>query len=201
MYSLVLAAALSGQATVPAHCWRGCHCWCGCHCYCGCSCWCGCWGCHHYCGCWCGCYSCACYGCYGCYVCHGCYACYGCCGGVVVQSAYVVQPASNGGAQQLSPPKPAGTEGSPQAKVIIEAPANAKVYVDDKLTNSSGKTQRVFVTPRLEQGKDYYYMVKVEMEHEGQTVTETKKLIVRAGKESRLSFAAPTSTATATASK
>jgi uncharacterized protein (TIGR03000 family) len=129
----------------------------GCHGCHGCY---GCYGCH---GCW-GCYG-GCYGCYG-----GCYGCYGGCYG------YYAAPA---------PTKMAST-GAP-AQLIVQVPADAKLFLDDQLTTTSSE-ERTFVTPNLDSGYLYTYTVRAEISRDGQKYTETKKIGVTAGSTSRLSF-------------
>jgi uncharacterized protein (TIGR03000 family) len=74
------------------------------------------------------------------------------------------------------------------AKVIIDVPATAKLYVDDQLTIGTG-TRRVFSTPALVPGQAYYYQLRVEYEQDGKTVTETRRLIVRNGETAQTAFA------------
>jgi uncharacterized protein (TIGR03000 family) len=90
------------------------------------------------------------------------------------------------------PPKPA--DGKPgdvkpdgTAKLIIDIPDNAKVYVDDKpLQAPAGK--RSFNTPPLERGVAYYYVFRAEVVVDGKTQSESKRVIVRAGDTSQLTF-------------
>jgi uncharacterized protein (TIGR03000 family) len=117
----------------------------------------------------------------------------------------VVPPPPATGPETAPPPKPSGTGTtslSPnQARVIVEVPADAKLYIDDQLMKTTS-TRRVFRTPELEKGKVYYYMVRVEVQRDGQTYTDTKRLLVRTGQEIVQSFADlgnTTGTGTATA--
>ncbi len=186
MYSLVLAAMLTAGADAPA--WgRGCcgGCCGGCYgCYGGCR---GGWGC---CGCYggcCGCYGGGCYGCYGggCYGCgggyaYGCYGgcygggCYGCYGGMVA-APVVTQPAQM-----------AATSTS-QATVVVQVPADAQLYVDGYRVKQTSST-RTFITPDLEPGTRYYYTVKAQVMRDGKSVEDTKRVYVRAGQTSQVSF-------------
>ena len=88
------------------------------------------------------------------------------------------------------PPKPddAKPDAKPgTAKLIIDVPENAKVYVDDRLLQTqAGK--RSFNTPRLEQGVSYYYIFRAEVVVDGKTQSESKRVIVRAGETSQLAF-------------
>ncbi len=203
MYSVVLMAALTTGSATPAWGLLGCHgCWGGCHgCYGGGGgCWGGCRG--GFGGCWGGCrggyggYACnGCYGggyaCYGGY--GGCYGwtgggCYGCYGGWTGVSNYAPTPRRP--VDKLPPPKPAEekkTSADGRARVIVELPGDAKLYVDDQLMKSTAPP-RVFKTPSLEQGETYYYMLRAEVVRDGNTRSERKRVLVQAGKEVRVSF-------------
>ncbi|MFN4258166.1 MAG: TIGR03000 domain-containing protein [Gemmataceae bacterium] len=195
MYSLVLMAALTTGGDAPAFCWSkcGCGCW-GCGCW-GChKCGCGCWGCHK---CGCGCYGCGCYGChgcYGCYGCHGCYGCYGCygchgchCAGYSVTVPVYTTPATPP-AEMIPAPKPVEPAPNGSARLIINVPEDAKLYIDDhEMKTPAG--QRVFRTPQLEAGQTYYYIVRAEVERDGQTISDSKRVLVRAGETVTTAFA------------
>jgi uncharacterized protein (TIGR03000 family) len=218
MYSLVMMAALSTGTNAPAHWFsHGCHgCWScfgcsGCYGNCfGCygSCYGG-WGSCH--GCWSisiGCRG-GCYGCYGSYAsCYGCYgSCYGCygvgCYGGASHGAPAYGNGAWGGAPGAMPPamdtRPAeplprpekksetGSSGTAQARLIVELPADAKLYVDDRLMRTMS-AHREFHTPTLIPGQTYYYILRAEIERDGQKHMQTKQILVRAGEEVRTSF-------------
>jgi uncharacterized protein (TIGR03000 family) len=89
-------------------------------------------------------------------------------------------------------PKAKGSEGAlpAKAKVIVELPAaDAKLIVDGRETKPSTETRRVFNTPDLEPGREYFYTMRVEYTRDGQPVTETRRVVVRAGAETVASFA------------
>jgi uncharacterized protein (TIGR03000 family) len=177
MYSVVLMAALATTADAPA-CHGG---GCGCH---G-----GCYGCY---GCYGGCYGCygGCYGCYGgCYGCYGgCWGgCYGCYGGGVI----VAPPAGGGEVIPAKPKEMKGKEGETAAprtaKLVVELPDDAKLFIDDQLMKTpSGK--RTFNTPTLDRGQAYYYMVRAEVVRDGKTYSETKRVIIRVGDTAQALF-------------
>ncbi len=212
MYSVVLMAALTAGTTTPS--WgsgchgcsggwgggHGCHGlfsgWLSCH---GCS---GCqggWasrsgygGCH-------GCYGGASAGCYG-YACNGsggCYGghaagCYGCHGAAAHAPAQMIAPpAPPGGAapEQVPAPKKEDKKSASlsQARLIVELPADAKLYVDDRLMQTTSE-RRVFNSPRLEQGQTYYYILRAEVVRDGQTLSDTKRVLVHAGEVIQASF-------------
>jgi len=211
MYSLVLMAALSGSSAAPAT-W-GCHgcygCY-GCGCYsCGCyGCGCysyGCGGCYRYgCGCYgCGCYSYGCGGCYrygcGCYGCgcysYGCggyvsYGCYGC-GGVIVQPAApstpAVKPAAPAAPATPAPAKKEGAAAKAPAQLVVNLPAQATLTIADQPTQATSAVRR-FVSPELEPGKNYSYTLKAELERDGQKLTATKEVTVRAGETTEVTL-------------
>ena len=75
-----------------------------------------------------------------------------------------------------TPPVKPGTS----AKLIIEKPADAKIFVDDKLVTSEG-TRQTFATPVLDPAQAYYYTVRVEAVRDGKPSSETRRVIVRSG--------------------
>jgi uncharacterized protein (TIGR03000 family) len=148
----------------------------------------------------------ACYGCYGgggCYGSSGGYgngcsgaACYGCCGEVVVGSAAMTPaqmstpaaPPGNTVPEQIPPPKKAKTTALDQAaRLIVELPADAKLYVDDQLTKATSE-RRVFTLLQLEPGKTYYYILRAETVRDGQAQSETKAVFFHLGDVVQTSF-------------
>ncbi len=197
MYSLVLMAALTaGSATPDCH---RCGCWGGGYGYGCCGCYGGWGGCY---GCW-GCFG-GCFGCFGgCYGCWGGYGGYGYGGvgmaypGSVYPGGMMAPGAATPGAatpyEQLPPAKDGKdkkngtTLDTTKAKLVVELPANAKLFIDDMpMKNATGV--RSFNTPSLEPGQAYYYMVRVETVREGKTVSETRRVVVRAGQVARADF-------------
>jgi uncharacterized protein (TIGR03000 family) len=74
-----------------------------------------------------------------------------------------------------------------QARVIVELPADARLYVDDQLMKTTS-ARRVFSTPTLEKGQTYYYILRAEVMRDGKTQTDTRRVLVRAGQEIKASF-------------
>ncbi len=159
MYSVVLMMAVSGGAEIPDFHRRRCH---RCH---GCS---YCWGCY------------GCQGCHGYYRCHG---CYGCCRGVILMPQ---RPK-----EKIPPPKKK-TEDQVQTRtpalVLVTLPAESRLLVSDQVTTITAGERR-FQTPPLEPGRDYFYLMRAEIKRGGRTVALTRRVTVRAGEESRVSFA------------
>ena len=65
----------------------------------------------------------------------------------------------------------------------ISLPADAKLYVDGQLTRTMDKAVRTFLTPDLEEGQEYRYVMKAEVVRDGMLQSETKTIIVKAGAE------------------
>ena len=150
-----------------------------------------------------------CHGCDGAYACAGCYGGgYGCNGGGYgysgcygAYSPYACRgtwgpvdrmgPAPNGKREPLPPPKKEKekkeTSMDGPAKLIVELPADAKLYIDDKLMKTAS-AQRTFNTPKLEAGESYYYVLRAELQVGGKTITENQRVIVRTGETARASF-------------
>lgn len=142
----------------------------------------------------------ACYGgCYG--SCLGCYAHQaGCYGGCYGQPIWYGPPASynESGNPMVAPPatnpatppvgKPAdGKPAGGAAKLIIDIPATAKLFIDDMPMNGADTTRK-FTTPALEPGQTYFYSVRVEGTRNGEPINETRKVLVRGGEIIRESF-------------
>jgi len=68
------------------------------------------------------------------------------------------------------------------AYLNVNVPADAKVYLENKLMTLTG-TDRRFVSPQLPVGSPYVYTVKVEVERNGKTITKTTEASIIAGQE------------------
>jgi len=181
----------SGNAFSCSGCCGGCYGCSGCSgCYGGWGCYGTCFGCSGCNGYYSSCYGCcggcygssysSCYGCGGGYGCYGSYGCYGC-GGVAVVPVHA------------EPTKPSmmrmkEATGLPsQGTVVVQLPADAKLYVDGQLAPLTSAS-RSFVTPDLQTGRDYYYTLKAEATRDGRTVAQSKKVVVRAGAVANVEF-------------
>jgi uncharacterized protein (TIGR03000 family) len=100
----------------------------------------------------------------------------------VIRTAGVAAPAATVIQQESRQPS------ADEAKVTVRLPAGAKLFVDGKETNQQSRTSRSFFTPRLERNQDYSYTVKAEITRNGQTVSESKRVVVRAGQVSSVDF-------------
>jgi uncharacterized protein (TIGR03000 family) len=72
--------------------------------------------------------------------------------------------------------------------VIVELPAGARLYVEDQLMRTTS-ARPVFSTPELVQGKTYGYEIRVEVQRDGHTYTDTRHILLRTGQEVVQSFA------------
>jgi uncharacterized protein (TIGR03000 family) len=162
----------------------------------------GCYGSGH--GCWGGGYGSGCWGGYGGGYGGGCWGGYGggyggcwggygggyggCWGGGVQYGAPAAQPApTTAPATEQAPTPKTGLLRAP-ATIVVSLPVDAKLTIDDMPTKSTAAT-RVFSSPALEPGKEYFYTLKAELTQDGQKVSTTKRVSVRAGQESRVTLA------------
>ncbi len=207
MYSVVLMAALStgGGAESTGFFFNGCN---GCG---GCS---GCygysagWGCNGCNGCRGGCGGCmgflgathyrgGCHGCAGsCYGagCRGAsYGCTGCFGSAPAVTPYRVIDYKAAKPEELkSKPKPepgkSGSLAPNRARILVELPADARLYIDEHLTKG-GTDVRSFTTPELQLGQEYFYEVRAEQLRDGEVIAQaTERITFRPGEERRLTL-------------
>jgi uncharacterized protein (TIGR03000 family) len=71
--------------------------------------------------------------------------------------------------------------------LLVELPPDAKLYIDDQPMKTTS-SKRSFNTPLLQQGQQYYYILRAEVVRDGRTYTETRRVLLRAGQEIRASF-------------
>jgi len=116
------------------------------------------------------------YGCYG-----GNFGGLGCVGGV---GGVIVPPVA-----PTTTPKKTSLENSAPATLIVSVPADARLSIDGEATTSM-TTQRVFVSPALNFGREYHYTLQAEFVKDGKKVTLSKEVAVQAGEETRVSFSA-----------
>ena len=164
----------------------------------------GCHGCHG------GCYGSCNGGCYGSCNggCNGSYngGCNGSCNGGCVGSyngGCVGYEGGNGcvGAPIVAPsvapvviPEKKMSQASAPATIIVRLPAEAKLTVDGNVTTSTS-AQRVFVSPALEQGQEYFYTLTAEVVRDGKSASRTERIAVRAGEETNVNITFPATVA------
>ncbi|HXG08557.1 MAG TPA: TIGR03000 domain-containing protein [Gemmataceae bacterium] len=73
------------------------------------------------------------------------------------------------------------------ARITVRLPADARLYVDEVLCTLTSDT-RSFQTPPLEVGKTYAYTLKAEVQRNGRTQTESRRILVQAGKQTTVEF-------------
>ena len=102
-----------------------------------------------------------------------------------------VDPPATGDAPMDPAPMPMPTDGTSTKRgngtLVVEVPADAKIYVNDRLTSTPGEV-REYVSKNLTRGFNYSYVVRAELVRNGKTVTETKKVDIRAGENTKLAF-------------
>jgi uncharacterized protein (TIGR03000 family) len=84
-------------------------------------------------------------------------------------------------------PKKAQLRSSNAIELAVRVPTEAKVFVNDKPTTSTG-TQRSYTTKNLDPSNRYTYSVRAEYEHNGQMVSQTKTATVGVGDVASLAF-------------
>jgi uncharacterized protein (TIGR03000 family) len=147
------------------------------------------------------------YGCYGAWGPGG--ACYGGCGGYH-SPAYAPIPTAAPPMPPADTPKDDGKkdngkkkdddEGSVsrRARLVVALPEGAKLYVDGKLIPNAA-ARKSFSTPALTRGQTYYYEVKAEMMVDDEPVTQTRRVLIRAGQTVREDFSSLATTGVRTA--
>jgi uncharacterized protein (TIGR03000 family) len=80
------------------------------------------------------------------------------------------------------------------AHLTVQLPESARLFVDNVACPQTS-SKRSFDTPKLEPGKTYYYTLRAELVRDGQTVSESRRVDVKAGKEINVSFGDMTSLA------
>jgi uncharacterized protein (TIGR03000 family) len=94
------------------------------------------------------------------------------------------------GGEELQKPKETGkprTMVPTRARLIVEMPADAQLFVDDQAMKTKSAV-RTFNTPELEPGQVYYYDLRAEVIRDGKAVTQTRRVLLRAGEVVRARF-------------
>jgi uncharacterized protein (TIGR03000 family) len=83
--------------------------------------------------------------------------------------------------------QPSASTGTTNAILTVDVPDDAKVFVNDLATTSTG-SQRRYVSRNLQAGYSYTYKVRAEVVRNGEKVEETKVVDLRSGKNTSLAF-------------
>jgi uncharacterized protein (TIGR03000 family) len=87
-----------------------------------------------------------------------------------------------------APSQPAATAPAmDRATITVKLPPGATLYVDDRRSPSTNAV-RQFSTPPLPQGRDFAYLMKMEIVRNGQPETFTQKVPFRAGERVEVDF-------------
>jgi uncharacterized protein (TIGR03000 family) len=73
------------------------------------------------------------------------------------------------------------------ARVTVRLPADATLTIDNVVCPLTSTT-RVFESPKLEPGRQFVYTVKAEVVRDGRPVSESRRVIVEAGKKLEVNF-------------
>lgn len=73
------------------------------------------------------------------------------------------------------------------ALLLVKVPAEAKVFINDQLTVSTG-ADREYVSRDLLSGPQYKFVVRAEFVHNGRTASENKTVQLTAGQTANLDF-------------
>jgi uncharacterized protein (TIGR03000 family) len=83
--------------------------------------------------------------------------------------------------------KPKETNNGDSARVTVQLPADANLWVNDKACPLTS-AKRSFVTAALEPGRSYYYTLRAQVQRNGQLLTQTRRVDVVAGREVDVRF-------------
>jgi len=96
-------------------------------------------------------------------------------------------PPAKGDGSQI----PRAENGGPApATIAVSLPADAKLFVDGKQTQSTSD-RRTLISPALEPRKDFHYTLKAELLHNGRTMATSKEVTIRAGQETNVALNFP----------
>jgi uncharacterized protein (TIGR03000 family) len=83
---------------------------------------------------------------------------------------------------------------SAPATLVVNLPADAVLTIDGNRTTSTS-AERVFRTPALQSGRDFTYALAAKIVRDGQEKVIEKRVIVRAGEQTRVRLEEPTTVA------
>jgi uncharacterized protein (TIGR03000 family) len=74
-----------------------------------------------------------------------------------------------------------------RARLVVKLPKNANLFVDG-VKLEGNQPVRSFNTPTLEQGTEYVYTIKAELNRDGKAISDSKQVHIRAGKKFEVDF-------------
>jgi uncharacterized protein (TIGR03000 family) len=83
--------------------------------------------------------------------------------------------------------KKEGNGDDTRARLIVQLPADAKLFIDGNLMKSTSE-KRTFITPVLRPEQTYFYDLRAEVVRDGRTVASTQRVILRPGQAIQASF-------------
>jgi uncharacterized protein (TIGR03000 family) len=86
------------------------------------------------------------------------------------------------------------------AIVTVRVPEKARLLIDGKPTSLTSNVRK-FETPALTPGKTYYYTLTAELDRDGETLSQSRRVLVQAGKKVSVNFDQLKPAATNTASR
>jgi uncharacterized protein (TIGR03000 family) len=97
------------------------------------------------------------------------------------------------GGEVIATPQPAATDSTmaipaDAAMLVVELPADAKVFVNGSKTAATGSVRR-FLSRGLAEGKSYEYVVRMVVDRDGVASEETKVVSLSAGSRKSVAFA------------
>jgi uncharacterized protein (TIGR03000 family) len=91
-------------------------------------------------------------------------------------------------------PAVAAADAKSPATIVVNLPGDARLMIQDEPTKATSG-QRTFTSPPLEPGKTFSYTLRADLDRNGEKMTVTRDVEVRAGQVSRISLDFPTRTA------
>jgi uncharacterized protein (TIGR03000 family) len=100
-----------------------------------------------------------------------------------------IAPETLGGSNDGTvPARPLNSEAP--ATIVVQLPADARLTIDGEATQSRSDT-RTFVSPPLTPGKTYRYVLKAQVDRNGQTAETSRNVEVQAGKQTTVELEFP----------
>src|SRR5262249_18579713 len=113
----------------------------------------------------------------------------GCCGGCY-GGGVIIGPGGRG-----SPGSGSGKGGgvSLRGTGTVDLPGDSQLYGDGPFAHPSSST-RTLNTPQPEKGRDYFYTIKAEWTRDGKVMSDSQRVVVKAGEVSNVEFKDSTAT-------